>query len=102
MTNAELKVQELASKVTDMIDKLKLAGEDDSTILGEIKSYLLGLDDGLSFAEEMRQPDMSVQACVDGPRPVVGNGPDYTIAGGPNIDARKYWKKDQTEIQKLH
>ena len=85
MTVAEKKVKELASKLADRIEACEKSGMAMDMILHGVKCYLSGIEDGISLSEEMREPDHSVQAKVGGERPLVGDGPQETISGGPKM-----------------
>lgn len=84
MTVAEIKVRELASKLAEQIEECEKSGTAPDMILHGVKCYLSGIDDGISLSKEMREPDYSAQAMVEGKRPLVGDGPHDTISGGPN------------------
>lgn len=83
MTVAEIKVRELASKLSEQIEACEKSGMSIDMILHGVKCYLSGIDDGISLSEEMREPDHSVQAKAGGERPLVGDGPHESISGGP-------------------
>lgn len=51
----EEKVRELSDKLVNKIDDLRDKGFDDSSILLSVRNYLLGLIDGIDFAEEMHE-----------------------------------------------
>lgn len=57
MTPAEQKVREISDKLVNRIDELKEEGYSDSSILASVRNYLLGVTDGIDFAEEMRDQD---------------------------------------------
>lgn len=57
MTVAEEKVREFSDKLVNRIDELKDEGFDDASILATVRNYLLGVTDGIDFAEEMRKED---------------------------------------------
>lgn len=51
----EEKVRELSDKLVNKIDDLRDKGFDDTSILSSVRNYLLGLIDGIDFAEEMHE-----------------------------------------------
>lgn len=55
MTVAEEKVREISDKLVNKIDDLRDKGFDDTSILLSVRNYLLGLIDGIDFAEEMNE-----------------------------------------------
>lgn len=55
MTVMEEKVRELSDKLVNKIDDLRDKGFDDTSILSSVRNYLLGLIDGIDFAEEMHE-----------------------------------------------
>lgn len=55
MTVIEEKVRELSDKLVNKIDDLRDKGFDDTSILSSVRNYLLGLIDGIDFAEEMHE-----------------------------------------------
>ena len=55
MTVAEEKVREITDKLVNKIDDLRDKGFDDTSILLSVRNYLLGLIDGIDFAEEMHE-----------------------------------------------
>ena len=57
MTTAEEKVREISDKLVNRIDELRNEGYSDDSILATVRNYLLGLTDGIDFAEEMRKDD---------------------------------------------
>lgn len=57
MTTAEEKVREISDKLVNRIDELRDEGYSDAFILATVRNYLLGLTDGIDFAEEMRKED---------------------------------------------
>lgn len=57
MTPAEQKVREISDKLVNRIDELREAGYDDASILASVRNYLIGITDGIDFAEEMRNQD---------------------------------------------
>lgn len=73
MTAAEAKVNEFANKILDFIEQSEQQQADPKWILQGVKGYICGMSDGIEFAEEMRAPDLDVQAKTDEPRPMVGD-----------------------------
>ena len=57
MTVAEEKVREISDKLVNRIDELRDEGYSDASILATVRNYLIGLSDGIDFAEEMRKDD---------------------------------------------
>ena len=57
MTIAEEKVREISDKLVNRIDELRDEGYQDASILSSVRNYLIGLTDGIDFAEEMRNQD---------------------------------------------
>ena len=57
MTTAEEKVREISDKLVNRIDELRDKGYSDASILATVRNYLIGLTDGIDFAEEMRKDD---------------------------------------------
>lgn len=57
MTTAEEKIREISEKLVNRIDELKEEGYDDPSILATVRNYLIGVTDGIDFAEEMRNQD---------------------------------------------
>ena len=57
MTTAEEKVREISDKLVNRIDELRDEGYSDASILATVRNYLIGLTDGIDFAEEMRKDD---------------------------------------------
>lgn len=57
MTPAEQKVREISDKIVNRIDELREEGYEDSSILATVRNYLIGITDGIDFAEEMRNQD---------------------------------------------
>ena len=57
MTVAEEKVREISDKLVNRIDELRDEGYSDASILATVRNYLIGLTDGIDFAEEMRKDD---------------------------------------------
>lgn len=55
MTNAEVKVKEVADVIREKIDAWKKAGVPFEAILGFIDAYLSGLGDGIDFCDDMRR-----------------------------------------------
>ena len=58
MTVAEEKVREISDKLVNRIDELRDEGYSDASILATVRNYLIGLTDGIDFAEEMRKEDV--------------------------------------------
>ena len=57
MTPAEEKVREISDKLVHRIDELREEGYTDESILATVRNYLIGITDGIDFAEEMRNQD---------------------------------------------
>ena len=57
MTVAEEKVREISDKLVNRIDELRDEGYSDASILATVRNYLIGLTDGIDFAEEMQKDD---------------------------------------------
>lgn len=57
MTPAEEKVREISDKLVNRIDALRAEGYTDASILATVRNYLIGITDGIDFAEEMRNKD---------------------------------------------
>lgn len=57
MTIAEEKIREISDKLVNRIDELRDEGYPDASILATVRNYLIGLTDGIDFAEEMRKED---------------------------------------------
>lgn len=55
MTPAEEKVREISDKLVNRIDALREEGYSDASILATVRNYLIGITDGIDFAEEMRE-----------------------------------------------
>lgn len=55
MTNAEVKVKELADTVREKICKWKESGVPKEVILDRVDAYLSGLSDGIDFSDTMRR-----------------------------------------------
>ena len=55
MTTAEEKVRDISDKLVNRIDELRDEGYSDASILATVRNYLIGLTDGIDFAEEMRK-----------------------------------------------
>jgi len=55
MTNAEVKVKEVADVIREKIDKWKNEGIPREVILDRIDAYLSGLSDGIDFCDDMRR-----------------------------------------------
>ena len=73
MTAAEAKVNEFANTILDYIEQSEQQQADPKWIIQGVKGYICGMSDGIEFAEEMRSPDLDVQAKTDEPRPMVGD-----------------------------
>lgn len=54
MTNAEVKVKEVADTVREKIHQWKSEGTPREVILDRVDSYLSGLSDGIDFCDHMR------------------------------------------------
>lgn len=65
MTPAEEKVREISDKIVNRIDELREEGYEDSSILATVRNYLIGITDGIDFAEEMRNRDTQSQLDPD-------------------------------------
>lgn len=57
MTPAEEKVREISNKLVNRIDELRAEGYTEGSILATVRNYLIGITDGIDFAEEMRNQD---------------------------------------------
>ena len=57
MTPAEEKVREISDKLVNRIDELRAEGYTEASILATVRNYLIGITDGIDFAEEMRSKD---------------------------------------------
>ena len=55
MTNAEVKVKEVADTVREKIHQWKSEGTPREVILDRVDSYLSGLSDGIEFCDDMRR-----------------------------------------------
>ena len=55
MTTTEEKDREISDKLVNKIDDLRDKDFDDTSILLSVRNYLLGLIDGIDFAEEMNE-----------------------------------------------
>lgn len=64
MTNAEVKVKEVADVVREKIDEWVKAGIPFEAILGFIDAYLSGLGDGIDFCDDMRRCEQEAAASV--------------------------------------
>ena len=64
MTNAEVKVKEVADVVREKIDEWVKAGIPYEAILGFIDAYLSGLGDGIDFCDDMRRCEQEAGASV--------------------------------------
>ena len=61
MTPAEEKVREISDKLVTRIDELRDEGYTEASILATVRNYLIGITDGIDFAEEMRNHDEQSQ-----------------------------------------
>lgn len=61
MTPAEEKVREISDKLVNRIDELRAEGYTEASILATVRNYLIGITDGIDFAEEMRSHDEQSQ-----------------------------------------
>lgn len=57
MTVAEQKIRDISDQLVNRIDELRKEGYSDDSILATVRNYLIGLTDGIDFAEEMRNMD---------------------------------------------
>ena len=57
MAVTDEKVRELSDKLVNRIDELRDEGYTDDSILASVRNYLIGITDGIEFAEEMRKYD---------------------------------------------
>lgn len=55
MTNAEVKVKEVADVVREKINQWKNEGTPREVILDRVDAYLSGLSDGIDFCDDMRR-----------------------------------------------
>jgi hypothetical protein len=55
MTNAEVKVKELADVVREKIHAWKATGVPKEVALERVDAYLSGLSDGITFSDNMRR-----------------------------------------------
>lgn len=55
MTNAEVKVKELADVVREKIHTWQAAGVPKVVVLDRVDAYLSGLGDGIAFSDDMRR-----------------------------------------------
>lgn len=62
MTNAEVKVKEVADVVREKISQWKNEGTPREVILDRIDAYLSGLSDGIDFCDDMRRIQEAVPA----------------------------------------
>ena len=51
MTPAEEKVREISDKLVTRIDELRAEGYTEASILATVRNYLIGITDGIDFAE---------------------------------------------------
>lgn len=78
MTNAEVKVKEVADVIREKIDAWKKAGVPFEAILGFIDAYLSGLGDGIDFCDDMRRCEQEADASV-----IAKSDQDGTKTGTP-------------------
>jgi len=64
MTNAEVKVKEVADVVRKKIDEWKKAGVPREVVLDRVDAYLSGLSDGIDFCDDMRRCEQEAAASV--------------------------------------
>lgn len=64
MTNAEVKVKEVADVVREKIDEWKKAGVPREVVLDRVDAYLSGLSDGIDFCDDMRRCEQEAAASV--------------------------------------
>lgn len=62
MTNAEVKVKEVADVVREKINQWKNVGTPREVILERVDAYLSGLSDGIEFCDDMRRIQEAVPA----------------------------------------
>ena len=65
MTVAEQKIRDISDQLVNRIDELRNEGYDDASILASVRNYLLGLTDGIDFADEMRNQDDEIEQDQD-------------------------------------
>lgn len=66
MTNAEVKVKEVADVVREKINQWKNVGTPREVILERVDAYLSGLSDGIEFCDDMRR----IQEAVPAPKEI--------------------------------
>lgn len=64
MTNAEVKVKEVADVVREKIHQWKNEGVPREVILDRVDAYLSGLSDGIDFCDDMRRCEQEAAAAV--------------------------------------
>lgn len=64
MTNAEVKVKEVADVVREKIYEWKKAGVPREVVLDRVDAYLSGLSDGIDFCDDMRRCEQEAAASV--------------------------------------
>lgn len=64
MTNAEVKVKEVADVVREKIHQWKNEGVPREVILDRVDAYLSGLSDGIDFCDDMRRCEQEAAASV--------------------------------------
>lgn len=99
MTAAETKVNEFANKILDYIEQSEQQQADPKWILQGVKGYICGMSDGIEFAEEMRAPDLNVQAKSDEPRPMVGDSVSLNLSRGSLDSIAKTFEEVHTGWQ---
>ena len=65
MTNAEVKVKDVADTVREKIAQWKNEGTPREVILDRVDAYLSGLSDGIDFCDDMRRCENEVVASVN-------------------------------------
>lgn len=64
MTNAEVKVKEVADVVREKIDEWVKEGIPCEIVLDRVDAYLSGLGDGIDFCDDMRRCEHEAAASV--------------------------------------
>lgn len=64
MTNAEVKVKEVADVVREKIDEWVKEGIPCEIVLDRVDAYLSGLGDGIDFCDDMRRCEQEAAASV--------------------------------------
>lgn len=64
MTNAEVKVKEVADVVREKIHQWKSEGIPREVILDRVDAYLSGLSDGIEFCDDMRRCEQNTADSV--------------------------------------